>query len=64
MAGALKHKQRSHRSYGKNRDFKAFERKALIKTEAKNTKSFFDKFKEFFRKPQSRQKEKEVKYEV
>lgn len=54
MAGALKHKQRSHRSYGKNRDFKAFERKAQIKADDKANKSLFDKIKEFFCKPQSR----------
>lgn len=54
MAGALKHKQRSHRSYGKNRDFSDFRRKAQIKTDYKVNKSLIDKIKEFFRKPQSK----------
>ena len=43
MAGAIKHMERSHRSYHKNVDFSDFERKAKVKEVKKEQKSFFDK---------------------
>lgn len=54
MAGALKHKQRSHRSYGKNRDFSTFRHRAQVRAEFKNNKSLVEKIKEFFHRPQSK----------
>lgn len=45
MAGALKHKQRSHRSYGRNRDFSTFRHRAWVRVE---DKSLVEKIKEFF----------------
>lgn len=54
MAGALKHKQRSHRNYGRNTDFKAFERRAMVKLDRKDKKSFWDKVKAFFHRQQSK----------
>lgn len=54
MAGALKHKQRSHRSYGRNTDFVAFERRAYMKADNKEKKSFFENVKSFFHKQQSK----------
>lgn len=43
MATAKKHMERSHRSYGKNVDFSAFERKAKIKKAKKERAGFFAK---------------------
>ena len=47
MSGAVKHMQRSHKTYGKNVDFKAFERKAQAKKVRKENKSLFDSLKQF-----------------
>lgn len=54
MAGALKHKQRSHRNYGKNTDFSTFTRKAQVKADVKNNKFLMEKFKAFFHRAQSK----------
>lgn len=43
MAGALKHKQRSHRSYHKSNPFLGFERRAAIKSDDKYKKSMAKK---------------------
>lgn len=43
MAGALKHKQRSHRSYHKSNPFLGFERRAAIKSDNKYKKSMVQK---------------------
>lgn len=54
MAGALKHKQRSHRSYHTSKPFGDFQRKAQIKTDYKTNKSFIEKVREFFHRSQSK----------
>lgn len=43
MSTATKHMLRSHRSYGKNADFSAFERKAKLKKALKAQAGFFEK---------------------
>lgn len=43
MATATKHMLRSHRSYRKNVDFSAFERKAKVKKAKKAQTGFFKK---------------------
>lgn len=57
MAGAIKHMERSHRSYGKNKsEFGRFEIRANLKKQKKESRKTFslsgiaDKFKNFFRK--------------
>lgn len=45
MAGAVKHMKRSHRSYGKNVDFRGFENHAFKVASAKEHKSLFDRIK-------------------
>jgi hypothetical protein len=50
MAGAIKHMKRSHRSYGKNVDFRMFERKAQIKRAQLENKSLFQTIKDTFKK--------------
>lgn len=57
MSGALKHKQRSHKTYSKNVNaavFGNFERKAKVKKIKTENKSFFGKIKEKLFKKQSR----------
>lgn len=54
MAGAVKHMQRSHKTYGKNIDFRAFERKATVVRNQKEQKSLFEKIFGKFHKHQSK----------
>lgn len=57
MSGALKHKQRSHKTYSKNVNaavFGNFERKAKVRKIKTENKSFFGKIKEKLFKKQSR----------
>lgn len=44
MATAVKHMERSHRSYKEVKPFSDFERKAKIKKASKENKSLFAKF--------------------
>lgn len=58
MATALKHKQRSHRSYQQSRSatFAKFERKANVRSAQRSVKkeNILDKVKKMFRRDQSK----------
>ena len=48
MSGAVKHMERSHRSYRTSKPFADFERKAKVKETYKKNESLFEKFKSVF----------------
>ena len=45
MSGAVKHMERSHRSYKTSKPFADFERKAQVKKSRKENKTFFENLK-------------------
>lgn len=56
MSSRLKHKQRSHKTYGKNVDFRPFVNKANAKKIRTENKSFFQSIKSaLFRRKTSKE---------